>query len=208
MWEGCRGSNPQLLLGAGRGSLGGGWRYPPSLSTRDQIRDTHPSPPAEGRGLGQRQPYAVGEAQTHQRAGSGNLKRETTPAERRIKPIISREGWAASLGAAVITAGATTRAGVNSRTGRVAPHVARHEATPREVGWRGPSPRWGGSPTEGGKAHAGDELSETHAVLGVLKNQAAWSLENGFLGGRGRGGTDQNPKPRGKSDVSKKKNKK
>lgn len=39
---------------------------------------------------------------------SGNLMRETTPAER-VKTVISREGWAASPSAAVITAGAVTR---------------------------------------------------------------------------------------------------
>lgn len=111
--------------------------YPLSASTGDQIPDRHPSLGVKQRGLVQRQPYSLRPAQNYQMTGSGNLRGETTLAERKIKTIISREGWAASLGAAVIAAGATTRAVVNSLTGRITSQDSRaRPPAPREE--RGP----------------------------------------------------------------------
>lgn len=103
--------------------FGGGWMHPPSISMEGQILDRHPSPRVQQQRLLQPQLYSLWPAQSCQMTGSGSWRRETTPAER-IKPVISREGWAASLSAAVITAGATACVGVNSLTGRITSQVS------------------------------------------------------------------------------------
>lgn len=169
--------------------------YPPSVSTGDQILDTHPSLRVKQQGLVQRQPCCLRPAPNYQMTGSGNSRRKTTLAERIIKTIISREGWAASLNAAVITSGDTTRAGVNSSRGRIARRASswptsrtrprRARSGPRQPPGAGPAspplrplprrapgppqawPRRGAFPAVGGRAHTGEELSEVHAVLGV-----------------------------------------
>lgn len=96
----------------------GGWIFPLSISTAGQVLDTHPSLRVQQQRLVQPKPYSLWPAQSYQTNWSGSWRREITPAER-IKPVISREGWAASLSTAVITAGATACADVNSLTGRI-----------------------------------------------------------------------------------------